>query len=91
MVPAALAPRPRPVRKSPRMSSSEPPARTPEPIVRKLNAEIDRAMKTDELRAAVTGQGGLPLTGTPEAYDAYLQTEIARYAKVIGALNVKPE
>ena len=67
------------------------PARTPESIVRKLNAEIDRAMKTDELRAAVTGQGGLPLTGTPEAYDAYLQTEIARYAKVIRGLNVKPE
>mgnify|MGYP002078828286 CR=1 FL=1 len=64
------------------------PAKTPEAIVQRMNAEIARAMESEELRAALAFQSGRSLAGPIRAYDDYLKVEIERYAKVVKALNL---
>lgn len=66
------------------------PARTPEAIVRRLNAEIDRAMKSDEARAALAAQNARSLAAPPQAFATLLQAEIARYAKIVNARSNSP-
>jgi tripartite-type tricarboxylate transporter receptor subunit TctC len=67
------------------------PAGTPRPIVDKLNAEINKAVKSDQLRAHFEPEG-LDLRGTtPEEFTAYLTREIATWAKVIEAGRIKAD
>ena len=44
-----------------------------------------------ELRDAITRDGGDVIASTPEEFGAHLRSEIARYAKVIRAGNIRPE
>lgn len=68
------------------------PTRTPDAIVRRLNAEIERAMKSDEARAALAAQNARSLLAAPpQAFTTLLQAEIARYAKIVNALNLTAE
>ncbi len=64
------------------------PAGAPAAIVQRMNAEIGKAMQSEELRKALALQSGRSLAGTPQAFESYLQSEIPRYAKVIKALNL---
>ena len=64
------------------------PAKTPQSVVVRMNAEIDRAMKADELRAALAAQNARSLAGTPQSFAAHLDAEIGRYAKIVKALNL---
>jgi tripartite-type tricarboxylate transporter receptor subunit TctC len=67
------------------------PAGTPRPILDKLNAEINKVLKSAELRAHFEPEG-LDLRGTtPEEFAAYLGREIATWAKVIEAGKIKAD
>ena len=65
------------------------PARTPRPIIDRLNAEINRLLQTDEVRSRFQTLGVSPLGGTPEALGKYLEFEITRWAKLIKDTGVK--
>jgi tripartite-type tricarboxylate transporter receptor subunit TctC len=59
------------------------PAKTPRPIVEKINAEVNRALALPELRTRLGADGAEMLGGTPEAADAYVRAEIDKWAKVV--------
>jgi tripartite-type tricarboxylate transporter receptor subunit TctC len=65
------------------------PARTPRPIVERLGAEIDAVVKEPETRRRFAELGGLvpgltPDGGTsPEAFEAFIRAEIAKWGEVV--------
>ena len=62
------------------------PAGTPKPIVTRLNNEIVRALKIAEVRERLYDIGGFELVGsTPEAFGAYIKTELKKWEKVVKA------
>jgi tripartite-type tricarboxylate transporter receptor subunit TctC len=67
------------------------PAATSKEIVARLNREINAVLEEPDLRAKLAAQG-IEISGsTPEAMQAELADEIAKWAQVIKAANVKPE
>jgi tripartite-type tricarboxylate transporter receptor subunit TctC len=67
------------------------PAKTPRPILERLHTEIVRALQSTEVREKLQGLGADPVGNTPEQYAAFMQSEIAKWAKVIKAAGIKGE
>jgi tripartite-type tricarboxylate transporter receptor subunit TctC len=67
------------------------PAGTPREIVLRLNAEIRRALDTAELRARLDAEGAIPAAGTPEAFAAFIASEIARWGEVVARAKIEPQ
>jgi tripartite-type tricarboxylate transporter receptor subunit TctC len=67
------------------------PARTPRPIVDRLNAEFVRALNTPDLRERLKGMGADPVGNTPEQYTDYVQNEIIKWGRVIKTAGIKGE
>jgi tripartite-type tricarboxylate transporter receptor subunit TctC len=61
------------------------PARIPDEIVQKLNGEIRALMAADDVRKKLSGVGAEVETGTPQEFVQLVQSEIARWAKVVKA------
>ena len=59
------------------------PAGTPSPIIRRMNTEIARAMKSPAMREKIEAQGFVPAFDAPEAFAARLAQERQRWAEVI--------
>lgn len=59
------------------------PAKTPVPIITRLNGEFVNALKSDALRNRLAGMGGEPAPGTPEALATLVASELKKYAEVI--------
>ena len=60
------------------------PAQTPEPILAKLNSEINAIVSSDDIRARMKGLGMIPVgTGSVPELQKFLQSEITRWAKVV--------
>jgi tripartite-type tricarboxylate transporter receptor subunit TctC len=59
------------------------PAATPRPVVRRIQADIAKALQTPEMRKLLADGGMEPVGSTPEQFDAYIAGEVARWAKVI--------
>ena len=67
------------------------PAATPKEIVQKLNREIQWVLEQPDVRKRFA-DGGLDITGgTPEAFEALLQRDYAKYGKILAGAGVKPE
>jgi tripartite-type tricarboxylate transporter receptor subunit TctC len=67
------------------------PTGTSKEIVTKLHGLASEALRSAELRDFIARDGGDVVASTPEELGAHLRSEIARYAKVIRAGNIKPE
>jgi len=67
------------------------PAKTSAAIVDRVYAEIARALKAPEVRAALNNAGAEPVGSTPEQYTAFIRNETAKWAKVIKAAGIKGE
>lgn len=59
------------------------PAKTPADIVKRLNAEVMKALNSPDVKAKLAVQGAEPLGSTPEEYGQYIQSEIARWGQVV--------
>lgn len=66
-------------------------ARVPRPILDRLSAEIVRAVKSPDVSDRLRTSGADPVGSTPEEYTALVQSEIAKWAKVIAAAGIKGE
>src|SRR4051794_21133597 len=64
-------------------------AGTPRSIIDKLNREIVAALKAGEIKEGLTAIGFDVFTGTPEDFARFMQTDMARAAKVIKAAGIK--
>ena len=67
------------------------PARTPEAIIRALNAQIDLALKQNDVIDKLASQGVEPYYSTPQAFSARIKEELPKWMKVITASGVKIE
>jgi tripartite-type tricarboxylate transporter receptor subunit TctC len=67
------------------------PANTPKAVVQRLNAEINKALQSAEVKEKLALQGAEPLGSTPEEYGAYVKKELARWAAVVKATGVTLE
>ena len=65
------------------------PAHTPRDIVAKLNAEVNRAKQTPEVKERLTDMGAVPMSMSPEQFDAYLRDEAAVLGNVMRAAGAK--
>lgn len=59
------------------------PAKTPEAIVSRLNAEIVRIIRLQEVRNRIVDLGGEPVGNSPSEFDALQKAELARWGKVV--------
>lgn len=67
------------------------PAKTPRPVVDRLNSEIVRALNSPDVRERLSSQGADPVGSSPDQYTSFMQQEIAKWAKVIAAAGIKGE
>jgi tripartite-type tricarboxylate transporter receptor subunit TctC len=59
------------------------PAGTPKPIIDKLNAAVNAAVKRPDIVKQWTGQGAVPMSMTPEEFDKFLRGDIVKWADVV--------
>jgi tripartite-type tricarboxylate transporter receptor subunit TctC len=67
------------------------PAKTPAPIVARLNADAVKILNQPDVKALFVSQGLDPVGSTPEALGAYINSETIKYAKLIKQVGIKPE
>jgi tripartite-type tricarboxylate transporter receptor subunit TctC len=65
------------------------PAGTPPPIVARLNAEIVRILKLQEVGERLASEGAEISGNTPEEFAAYIRAEQAKWAKVVRISGAK--
>ena len=59
------------------------PAGTPREIIARLHAELSGVMKLPEIGERLAAAGVEPMLTTPAEFAAYIESETARYAKVV--------
>jgi tripartite-type tricarboxylate transporter receptor subunit TctC len=59
------------------------PARVPQPILKKLNAELVKTLKMPEIRERMAEYGAEPAPTTREEFAAFQKAEVAKWAKVV--------
>ena len=67
------------------------PAKTPRPVIAKLHDEVVKALKLPQVRERLASQGADPVGSTPEQYDAFVKSEIAKWQKVCKDAGIQPE
>jgi tripartite-type tricarboxylate transporter receptor subunit TctC len=67
------------------------PTGTPEAVITRLNAEINRALATPELKARLVAEGAEAAPTTPQAFGAFIAAEIERWRPVIQKAGLKAE
>jgi tripartite-type tricarboxylate transporter receptor subunit TctC len=66
------------------------PRGTPQPIIDKLSAAVNEAIKRPETVKLWADQGAVPMTMTPEAFDRFLHRDIAKWADVVKQFPDRP-
>jgi tripartite-type tricarboxylate transporter receptor subunit TctC len=66
------------------------PAGTPKPIIDKLNAAVNAAIKRPEIVKLWADQGAAPMSMTPEEFDKYLRSDIVKWAAVVKQIGDRP-
>ena len=64
-------------------------AGTPPDVTAKLNAAINKVLKTDKVRDALAKLGVDPGGGTPEEFGAMMRSEIVRWGAIVKEANIK--
>lgn len=65
------------------------PAGTPDAIVARMNAEINKALKNPEVAGKLKAEGGDVLGGSSERFQKLLQAELPRWAEIVKASGAK--
>jgi tripartite-type tricarboxylate transporter receptor subunit TctC len=67
------------------------PAGTPSVIVERIAADVRDALKAPDLRQQFVDQGAMPAGGTPAEFQALIDNDRRRYAKIIQEKNITVE
>ena len=65
------------------------PAKTPDALVRRLNQEINAALKKPEVHERFLNQGTEAMGGTPEQFTAVMKAEIARMGRIMKSAGLQ--
>jgi tripartite-type tricarboxylate transporter receptor subunit TctC len=66
------------------------PARVPAAIVSKLNADVNRILKTSAAQVQLEQEGAEVAGGTPEEFRRFAESEVNRWSAVIKAAHIEP-
>jgi tripartite-type tricarboxylate transporter receptor subunit TctC len=67
------------------------PLKTPQPIVLKLNRDLNATLKLAGMSDALAAQGLEAAGGTPEEFGKLIKSEIAKYTRVVKAAGIKAD
>jgi len=67
------------------------PARTPQPIIDKLNAELVKALTNAEVKEMLSKQAMSPVGDTPQQFAAFITKDIAMWKDVAALSKVSVE
>jgi tripartite-type tricarboxylate transporter receptor subunit TctC len=67
------------------------PARTPPEIVRRMNEELNKALKSPEVATRLAGQGITVIGGTPEVAKTFIDKQLDTWAVVVRDNNIKAD
>ena len=67
------------------------PAGVPAPVLTRMNADIVRVIRLPEVQERFASEGGDVVGNTPEAFAAFIASEIAKWTKVAKEAGVKPD
>jgi tripartite-type tricarboxylate transporter receptor subunit TctC len=67
------------------------PAGTPAPIAQKLNAEVNRAIESPDVRERLASNAFDPVGGSQQQFADYVKAEIVKWAKVVRDTGAKPD
>jgi len=65
------------------------PAKTPQPVVERLNQILVKALHTAEVRERLSTQGAEPIANTPDQFTQQMKRDIAKWAKVVKDADIK--
>jgi tripartite-type tricarboxylate transporter receptor subunit TctC len=64
-------------------------AKTPRPVIRTVNKEMVRVLNLPDIKERMLSQGATPTPTTPEEFDAFIRSEVKRFAKVLIAAGAR--
>jgi hypothetical protein len=67
------------------------PAKTPVPVIAKLQGEIAAILRLPDIRERLSADGSDAVGGTPEQLGAHMRREIVRWAKLIRESGIRAE
>jgi tripartite-type tricarboxylate transporter receptor subunit TctC len=67
------------------------PAGVPMPIVNRLHGALTRALQSQDMKDRLTAEGAEPIGNTPQEFQAFIKSEIERWAVVVKASGMKAE
>ena len=67
------------------------PAGLPQPVVTRLNSEINRALAMQDVRTLMERGGLAPAGGTPEQLAAMMKSDVERLQRIVKAAGIAPE
>jgi tripartite-type tricarboxylate transporter receptor subunit TctC len=65
------------------------PAGTPAAVVTRINTEVGKILQSADVRERLEAQGAEPMPGAPQAFAAFMQAEMAKWAPVVKQAGVK--
>jgi tripartite-type tricarboxylate transporter receptor subunit TctC len=65
------------------------PAKTPKAVIDRVHAAAAKALKDEAVLARLATSGSQPIGAGPEAFDAHIRREIARWDKVLKAAGIQ--
>ena len=66
-------------------------AGTPQPVMRRLHAEIVKALHSPEAKSQIAGQGSDIVANTPQEFTSFIQEELDKWSKVIKTAAVRAD
>ena len=67
------------------------PGGIPRPLLARLNADLNKAMESAEMKERFGRQGIEIVTSTPEAFAALIKSEIVRWGKIVKTAGIKAD
>ena len=67
------------------------PAKTPEPVIRRLHAAFAGALQAPEVRAKFLQLNSFPIGNTPDEFASFLRDNVTRLGRVVRESNIKSE
>ena len=64
-------------------------ARTPRPLINLINKEMVRILNLPDMKERMLTQGATPAPTTPEEFDAFIRSEVKRFAAVLIAAGAR--
>ena len=67
------------------------PAKTPQPVIARLNREITSILQSPEVKQTIVAQGGEAVGSTPAEFDKLLRDDVARIAALVKTAGLRAE